>query len=110
MVSATSLAVYEMRFGLRTKLTLSFAATALICVLLIGVFSNIQLEKHFREYIQQNQKKQNQEIAGLIAARMQPDGSYDASSIQDLGIYAMKQGLILQVKDSKGLMLWDAYT
>ena len=110
MVSATSLAVYEMKFGLRTKLTLSFAATALICVLLIGVFSNIQLEKHFREYIQQNQQEQNQDIADLIAARIQPDGSYDVSSIQDLGIYAMKQGLILQVKDSKGVMLWDAYT
>ena len=99
-----------MKFGLRTKLTLSFAATALICVLLIGVFSNIQLEKHFRDYIQQNQQKQNQEIAGLIAAKIQTDGRYDASSIQDLGIYAMEQGLILQVKDAKGTMIWDAYT
>ncbi len=99
-----------MKFGLRTKLTLSFAATALICVLLIGIFSNIQLEKHFRDYIQQNQQKQNKEIAALIATKIQTDGRWDASSIQDLGIYAMEQGLILQVKDVNGDMIWDAYT
>ncbi len=110
MESAISLAVSEMKYGLRTKLTLSFAATALICVLLIGVFSNIQLEKHFRDYIQQNQQKQTQEIAGLIAAKIHVDGQFDASAIQDLGIYAMEQGLILQVKDVEGTMIWDAYT
>jgi two-component system sensor histidine kinase BaeS len=98
-----------MRFGLRTKLTVSFAATALICVLLIGIFSNIQLEKHFRDYIQQNQNKQNKEIAGLISAKIQADGSWDESSIQDIGVYAMEQGLILQVKDANGGMIWDAY-
>src|SRR5450756_1119822 len=99
-----------MKFGLRTKLTISFAATALICVLLIGVFSNIQLDKHFRDYIQQNQQKQNHEIAGLIAANIQADGQWDASAMQDLGIYAMQQGLILQVKDANGGLIWDAYT
>ena len=109
-VSVIGSAVHEMKLGLRTKLTISFAATALICVLLIGVFSNIQLEKHFRDYIQQNQQKQNKEIVGLIAAKIQTDGRWDAPSIQDLGIYAMEQGLILQVKDAKGGMIWDAYT
>jgi two-component system, OmpR family, sensor histidine kinase BaeS len=99
-----------MKFNLRTKLTLSFAATALICVLLIGLLSNMQLEKHFRDYVRQNQEKQNKEIAGLIASKIQPGGQTDAKSIQDLGIFAMEQGLIIQVKDAGGGTIWDAYT
>ncbi len=99
-----------MKFSLRTKLTISFAATALICVLLIGILTNVQLEKHFRDYVQQNQEKQNREIAGLLSAKMQKDGQWDAKSIQDLGVFAMEQGLIVQVKNGKGEMIWDAYS
>lgn len=99
-----------MKYSLRTKLTVSFAATALICVLLIGLFSNIQLEKHFKEYVKQNQVKKNQEIVGLIASKLQRDGTWDVLSVQDIGIYAMEQGLILQIKDADGTMIWDAYT
>ena len=98
-----------MKYSLRTKLTASFAATALICVLLIGLFSNIQLEKHFKEYVQQNQEKKNKEIVGLIAAKLQRDGTWDVQSVEDVGVYAMEQGLIIQVKDAKGRMVWDAY-
>lgn len=98
-----------MKYSLRTKLAASFAATALICVLLIGVISNIQLEKHFKEYVLQNQEKKNKEIVGLIAAKLQRDGTWDVQSVQDVGIYAMEQGLIIQVKDANDWMIWDAY-
>lgn len=100
----------KMTFSLRTKLTASFAATALICVILIGLISNIQLEKHFRDYVKQNQEKRNREIAGLISAAIRPDGTWDVKSIQDVGIYAMEQGLILQVRDLQDKSVWDAYT
>ncbi len=99
-----------MKYSLRTKLTASFAATALICVLLIGLFSNIQLEKHFKEYVRQNQEKKNREIVGLIGSKLQRDGTWDVQSVQDVGIYAMEQGLIIQVKDAAGKTIWDAYT
>lgn len=99
-----------MKYSLRTKLTASFAATALICVLLIGLFSNIQLEKHFKEYVRQNQEKKNVEIVGLIRSKLQTDGIWDVKAVQDVGIYAMEQGLIIQVKDADGNMVWDAYT
>lgn len=98
-----------MKYSLRTKLAASFAATALICVLLIGVISNIQLEKHFKQYVLQNQEKKNKEIVGLIAAKLQRDGTWDVQSVQDIGIYAMEQGLIIQVKDANDWMIWDAY-
>ncbi len=99
-----------MKYSLRTKLTASFAATALICVILIGVFSNIQLEKHFKEYVRQNQDKKNNEIVGLIGSKLQRDGTWDVQSVEDVGIYALQQGLIIQVKDAEGKMIWDAYS
>lgn len=41
--------------GLRTQLALALVGVAFICVLLIGVFANIQLQIHFKEYIQESQ-------------------------------------------------------
>lgn len=99
-----------MKFSLRTKLAASFAATALICVLLIGLMSNIQLEKHFKEYVHQNQETKNRGIISLIGSKFHADGTWDYQGIQDIGMYAMNQGLILRVKDAGGHMIWDAYT
>lgn len=99
-----------MKFSLRTKLAASFAATALICVLLIGLMSNIQLEKHFKQYVQQNQATKNQAIVELISTKLLRDGTWDVQSVQDVGLYAMNQGLILQVRDADNRMIWDAYS
>lgn len=73
-----------MKFSMRTKLMASFAATALVCVILIGLFSNVMLEKHFKEYVLQNQSQENQEIvehSGSIAGR---DGKSDLYNELDL--------------------------
>lgn len=98
-----------MKYSMRTKLTVSFAATALICVILIGLFSNVQLEKHFKEYVLQNQLKENQDIVELIGSEVGRDGTWDMQSIEDVGAFALKRGLILQIKDKQGEMIWDSF-
>lgn len=98
-----------MKYSIRTKLTASFAATALICVVLIGLFSNMQLEKHFKEYVLQNQMKENQEIVQLIGSMVKSDGTWDIEAIEDIGLFALKRGLILHIKDENGTRIWDAY-
>lgn len=45
--------------SLRTQLTLAFGTMALVCVILIGLFANWQLEIHFKEYILQSQFMQS---------------------------------------------------
>lgn len=97
-----------MKVRLRTQLTVSFVATALICVVLIGVLSNLQLEKHFKEYVRQNQEKKNREIIGLITAKAARDGAWDRQAIEDIGLYAMEQGLMLDVRDAQGNTVWSA--
>ena len=39
---------------LRTKLSVSFIAVGMLCIALISIFSNIYIEKHFKEYIKRN--------------------------------------------------------
>lgn len=98
-----------MRYSMRTKLSASFAATALICVILIGLFSNVQLEKHFKEYVLQNHLKENQEIVELIGTKVRREGTWDIQAVEDVGSFALKRGLILLVKDENGIKIWDAY-
>lgn len=98
-----------MKYSMRTKLTASFAATALLCVILIGIFSNVQLEKHFKEYVLQNQLKENQEMVDLIGSIAYQNGKWDISKIENIGIFALKQGLILQIKDQNGEKIWDSF-
>lgn len=97
-----------MKVSLRTKLALSHVATALICVALISCFSNILLEKHFQNYIKSNQDKRNKEIVSLFANAYQHNEHWDAESIQDIGVYALEQGMIVEVKDQSGSNVWDA--
>lgn len=99
-----------MKVTLRTKLTLSHVATALICVALISFFSNILLERHFQDYIKSNQEKRNEELISLFTNNYQRNGQWDTESVEDIGVYALEQGMIVQVRDSSGSVVWDAMT
>ncbi|HNU80177.1 MAG TPA: two-component sensor histidine kinase, partial [Bacillota bacterium] len=97
-----------MKVSLRTKLTLSHVATALICVALISLFSNILLERHFQDYIRSNQEKRNKELVSLFSSNYQSNGQWNAESVQDIGIYALEQGMIVEVRDQSGSIIWNA--
>lgn len=97
-----------MKYSLRTKLSLSYVSVALISVLLISVLTNFLLEKHFKEYVIQNQERKNREIVSLISQQYKPDGGWDAHVIENIGINALEQGMIIRVVDSSGRAIWDA--
>ncbi len=99
-----------MKVSLRTKLTLSHVTTALICVALISFFSNLLLERHFQDYIKSNQEKKNKEVVSLLSYNYQGNEQWDAKSVQDVGIYALERGMIVEVMDSSGNTVWDAMT
>lgn len=107
MVSGIDLVVCNMLYSLRTKLTLAFASTALICVILIGLFSNVQLDKHFKEYVLQNQLKENEEVAELIGETIRSEGAFDVQQIENIGQFALKRGLFVRVKDQTGNIIWE---
>ena len=96
-----------MLYSIRTKLTVAFAFTALICVILIGLFSNVQLEKHFKEYVLQNQIQDNVEIAEFINSTIQNEGTFDVHEMERIGVFALKRGLIISILDASGNILWQ---
>ncbi len=97
-----------MKYSLRTKLSLSYISVALVCVVIISILMNIFLEKHFTDYVIQNQERKNKEVVTLVSQQYKPGDNWDVAMIANIGINALEQGLILRVNDISGRVVWDA--
>ena len=97
-----------MKYSLRTKLSLSYISVALISVFLISVITNLLLERHFKDYIIQNQERKNREIVSLVSQQYKTGGKWDTDSIENICISALEQGMIIRVVDSSEKVIWDA--
>lgn len=97
-----------MKYSLRTKLSLSYVSVALVCVFLISVLTNLFLEKYFKEYVIQNQERKNKEIVSLVSQQYKTGGKWDTDVIENIGINALEQGMIIRVVDSSDKVIWDA--
>ena len=96
-----------MKYSLRAKLTFSYIFIILLLVSLIFFFTNVVLEKYFQNYIITQQEERNKEVVALINQQYR-DGIWNRDVIEDIGIYALENGLIVRVKDLKGNVIWDA--
>jgi signal transduction histidine kinase len=72
------------------------------------VLTNLLLEKHFSEYIIENQERKNKEIASLISQQYKSEGKWNTDAIQNICINALGQGMIIKVVDSAEKVIWDA--
>mgnify|MGYP000898504687 CR=1 FL=1 len=97
-----------MEYSLRTKLTVSYISIILLLVSLIFFFTNVVLEKYFQNYIIRQQEERNKEVVSLINQQCKGDDIWNREVIEDIGIYALENGLIVRVKDNKGKVIWDA--
>ncbi|HHY60822.1 MAG TPA: two-component sensor histidine kinase, partial [Clostridia bacterium] len=96
------------KYSLRTKLSLSYIALVLISVLLISVTTNLLLDKHFRDYIAENQARKNREIAFQVQQQYKEGGYWDTEAIGHICINALSQGMIIKVVNASGQVVWDA--
>lgn len=97
-----------MRHSLRTKLSVSYILVAIICILLLSVFTNYFLDKYFQEYVRQNQEQKSEEIVKSLAQLYQTDGIWDDGYLEGVGVSALQKNLIIRIKDQDGKLLWDA--
>ena len=96
---------------LRFKLTAAFLLITLIAFAVIGVFANVILENQFEKYIMDNLDKKNGEIVAVLGNRYVAwGGKWDGSGIENIGMSALADGLIVRVSDSDGTDVWDAMT
>ncbi len=97
-----------MNSSLRTKLSISYVAVALICIILISIFTTLFIYKHFEEYVKQNTEQKNREIVTTLSGQYMGNGRWNTKVIETIGISSMENGIILKVKDINGNIIWDA--
>ena len=96
-------------YSLKLKLSLSYVLVALLLVASVGLFSNFFLRQQFEQYIIRQQDDRNRQAAAQVAAQYQPDsGQYDAHGLDEVGMQALEDGMILKVTDAAGTTVWDA--
>lgn len=93
---------------LRIKLTVSFLVISLTSFLMIWAFANIILEKQFKEYVIDNIEQKKEAVVGMLGDRYKAMGKWEASTVENLGVSALGDGLILRIADEKGAVIWDA--
>ena len=59
------------KYSLRTMLSLSYMSVTLVSVFLISILTNLLLDKHFKEYVIQNQKRKSEEIVSLVSQQFE---------------------------------------
>lgn len=97
-----------MKYSFRTKLSLSYIAVVLVSVLLISIMMNQLLDKHFRDYIIQNQELKNKAVVSQVSQQYKAGGIWNTEAIENICINALEQGMIITVKDVSGNTIWDA--
>lgn len=97
-----------MRRTLRFKLTFSYAALALLLVALLSLFVNVLFQSRFKDYVIKGQQQKNQSIVGSVANQFNADGGWNGRNIENIGVGALEQGIILKVVDQSGATVWDA--
>lgn len=98
-----------MKFKLRTKLAFSYAFVALLLVAVISVITNVFLQKQFSEYVIRQSEAKNEEVVSLIKQQYNPDtGTWNSAAIENIGVNALEQGMIVKLNDVGGGAVWDA--
>lgn len=98
------------KYSLRTKLSLSYIFIVILSVLLISVITNLLLDKHFKDYIRENQERKNREIAFQVSQQYRAGEAWDTAAIENICINALRQGMIIKVVNPSGEIVWDART
>lgn len=98
-----------MRMKLRGQLTLAISLVCLIIVLLISVLANISINIGFENYVKKQQKSRSQDIVKNLESQFNPaTGEWEKGYIHGLGMYALYEGYVIKVFDTKDAVIWDA--
>src|SRR5659263_164494 len=97
------------KYSLRFKLTAAFLALTLLLFSLIGIFVNFLLEKQFENYVIDKITQRNSSIVSSLEARYSDwGGRWDAAGLENIGVSALGDSLMMRVSDAGGTVLWDA--
>lgn len=95
--------------SLRSKLSLTYALLALLLVGSISLLINYFFKIQFNDYVIAQQKQNSQNIVNLVDRQYDSStGKWNVSAVENIGMEALEQGIILKVKGLSGDTVWDA--
>lgn len=97
------------RVSLRVKLTMAFIIFAVILIGIVTVFANFVMKKQFESYTVNKLDKSVQDMLSEVEGRFTNVENRNAEAIEDIGVRALGEGLMLRVKNEAGTVLWDAW-
>jgi len=85
------------------------ASAVFLTVVLVCLLSNLLLSRVFEDYAQSQQSARISDISESLGMFYDSaSGEWDTEAIHAIGMYSMSDGYIIEVKDSDGVMIWDA--
>ncbi len=99
-----------MRHSLRTRLSLSYVLITVVCVVIVILLANALLETQFRSYVQAQQQHEADGTVSQITERYKASDGWDTAYIENVGMNALENGMIIKVTDADGTVIWDAAT
>jgi signal transduction histidine kinase len=95
--------------SLRSRLTLSFAAVALVLIAIISSLSSYFINQQFKSYITKQQESTLNEIVYSLGQQYNADTkTWNVEYVHTIGMYALYDGYIIKVYDESNLSVWDA--
>lgn len=97
-----------MKYSLSQKIALSYALVILTCVTFISILSYVFVEKNFKNYIMDNQEHKNNDLVSTVSELYKGNNNWETNSIENLGIRALEDGMIIKITDNENNVVWDA--
>ena len=98
-------------YSLKVKLSLSYALVALLLVASVSLFTNIFLQRQFEQYVIRQQEVRNEQAVAQVAAMYDADaGRFNSRGLDETGMRALENGMMLKVTDVSGSVVWNAMT
>jgi len=95
--------------GLKKELTITITGIVLLSIVLISIVANVFINKEFEKYAKKEQSARSEEIVTHLESQYQPlFQSWNDDYIHGLGMYALYEGYIIRLYDSKHNLVWDA--
>lgn len=97
-----------MKYSLRAKLSISYIMVAMISVAILSILSNVVLNNQFQSYIKKNIDKKNTDLVQIITEQYAKSKEWQYFALEDIGVRAINDGLIIRVVDADNTTIWDA--
>ena len=96
-----------MTISLRNRLVLTYSLFICVFIVLLSFVINRLASGLFEDFVLDSSGEQSRQAAQLVAEQYSPaTGEFDIAALRIIAINHSRQGLIITVEDTEGLMLW----